>query len=647
MDGSHTNSALRSSRLGRLESRNAVRRRCNADLPTRETEDQRCFPGFTIGGPILKDKIFFFLGFNPEFNDYEEKLYEGPGLQVPFSQNTQTYYTNARLDFAVTQKVRVYASWLYQYQREAGESLPTDDSTQGYYNVATGCFGAQSSSDPTSPYYCTPFSGVPISAYSHSLGYSAPNQTINTGADWTITNHLVSTTRFGYYFENYHDFGYPTGGNLYIWQSCGLPTCGNTATLNTPTGGIGAALPTAYQQSNGYNNVAFDSNDTAYNANKDVQFDQDFAWYHSGWGGTHNFNFGYQLNRLSNALFQRYNEPYTQLFVGNALFTGGNSMTGTPNGVYYSPGTPSGIANCEASSYVGYSYDPTTGASTGACTGSTATPRCLTLEPMVPPPATITASSCRMHSRRATELLLMPVFASSMNICPAKETTAAHWPPTRSRSISDGAAKSAPRIGAAWDVFKDGRMKVFGSYGKFYDVMKLNVAISSFGGQYWQNCTYLVNTPDLASIAPAFAADGRYCEGPDSTSQANFAGGGTPAGLVFIENQNNRAFPTTCSTCSSSQEGVAPGLKPYSQHETVFGFDYQLNKGLAFEARWDRRRLDNAIEDSAIFNPNVGETFVIVNPAKVSTPPSAASGLSFTEVPRAALTRAVHNLRVE
>jgi len=32
--------------------------------------------------------------------------------------------------------------------------------------------------------------------------------------------------------------------------------------------------------------------------------------------------------------------------------------------------------------------------------------------------------------------------------------------------------KIAPRIGAAWDVFKDGRMKVFGSYGKFYDIMK-------------------------------------------------------------------------------------------------------------------------------------------------------------------------------
>ena len=57
-------------------------------------------------------------------------------------------------------------------------------------------------------------------------------------------------------------------------------------------------------------------------------------------------------------------------------------------------------------------------------------------------------------------------------------------------------------------------------------------------------------------------------------------------------------------------------MKPYKQHESVFGVDYQLAHNLAFEARWDRRRLDHVIEDSALFNPAVGETFVIVNPGQ-------------------------------
>jgi hypothetical protein len=115
---------------------------------------------------------------------------------------------------------------------------------------------------------------------------------------------------------------------------------------------------------------------------------------------------------------------------------------------------------------------------------------------------------------------------------------------------------------------------------------------------------------------PAFNSSGRYCVGPNGASQANWAGGATPAGLTFLENQNFRTFPTTCSTCTNTEEGVAPGLKPYKQHEYTAGVDYQLTRTLAFEARYDRRRLDHVIEDSSIFNPAIGETFVIVNPGE-------------------------------
>jgi hypothetical protein len=48
----------------------------------------------------------------------------------------------------------------------------------------------------------------------------------------------------------------------------------------------------------------------------------------------------------------------------------------------------------------------------------------------------------------------------------------------------------------------------------------------------------------------------------------------------------------------------------------MIGMDYQLGKNLALEARWDRRRLDHAIEDAALFFPDGSENFLIVNPGE-------------------------------
>ena len=156
--------------------------------------------------------------------------------------------------------------------------------------------------------------------------------------------------------------------------------------------------------------------------------------------------------------------------------------------------------------------------------------------------------------------------------------------------------KIAPRIGAAWDVFHDGKMKVFGGYGKFFDIMKLNVAISSFGGQYWNDCIYTLDTSALNTIVPALNSAGRFCVGSsptDTTTGANWAGGSAPAGMTFIENVNNRTFPTTCSTCSLTSTGVTPGLKPFSQHrEPISALITNWRRPWRLEARYDRTRLD-------------------------------------------------------
>ena len=514
-------------------------------------------PGFTLSGPIIKDKVWFFLGFNPWLQkDGRTVDFGNNGGVQHFSQNTQSYYTNARIDASLSERVRVFGSWLYQYQRRSGEALPDADSTSGLYNVSTS---------------------IPVFAFSHDLGYSAPNSTTNFGADFTLNQRMIATTRFGYYFENYHDFGYPTDGNLYFFEANGV----GGSDIN------GNPLPANLQQPSGYFNAAQNQNYTVRNANKHIQFDQDFAWFKSGWGGTHNFKFGYQLNRASNDIFQRYNEPATQIFPGNQQF-------------YFTAGS-TGVGNCEALVAAnGPAYGD--GVQGSNCTGTYG-------YAVVQDYGSFGKATSYNHAFFVQDswtvghgVTVNAGLRIEKEYLPG-ETTTGGFP---AKPIQFGwDDKIAPRLGAAWDVFHDGRMKVFGSYGVLNDVMKLNLAISSFGGQYWQNCAYALMTPDYANaLNIGFDSNGRYCTG-DTTGGANFAGGTVPPGLIFLENANER-----------STESVTPGLKPYRQHESDFGVDYQLSRTLALEARWDRRRLDHVIEDSALFDSTGTEVFTIVNPGE-------------------------------
>ncbi len=544
------------------------------------------FPGFTFGGPIIKDRIFGFVGFNPEWNDVAEHVTYGPnsgscppatpcgfpgvpaaGGTIPFSSNTHTYYTTGRIDAVATQKIRVFGSWLYQYQRVNGPSgfgFPFGDSTTGLTNNSAG-------SAPAS--------------FAHSIGYTAPNQTVNFGGDITITPHLVSTTRLGYYFENYHDFGYPTNNTLFLWET---PGCTGNPCSTPVNDWSGAALPSSLALAANAQSDPFSQFYTKQNANTAIQFDQDLAIFKSGLMGTHNFKFGYQLNRLKNVISQTYSEPDVQLFVGQTN---------------YGPVSTLGNTNCGL----------TFAASSGACAGQFGYATVSDFGTG----GNVTSFNHGLFAQDAWTvghgLTLNLGMRFDREYLPASSVSGLATNP-----INFGwGDKVAPRIGAAWDVFRDGRMKVFGGYGKFFDIMKLNVAISSFGGQYWNDCVYALDTSALNTIVPALNSAGRFCQDGGTIpngNPANFAGGGSPPGLTFIENVNNRTFPTTCSTCSATSTGVVPGLKPFSQHEADFGIDYQLAKTLALEARYDRTRLDNAIEDSSIFSNN--ETFVIGNPGK-------------------------------
>lgn len=522
-------------------------------------------PGFTLGGPILRNRLWFFAGFNPQIDHTARTVNFLNPDGVTYTPHTltrdqKTYYTIARVDAAITNNIRVFGSWYYTPQREYGEFLPD--------------------ADPAQPGLTNPFAADDPSVFAHNLGYYAPASATSAGVDFIITPSLIATTRFGYYFENYHDFGLPIGGDQFIWQVNGL----GVNCVSPCTG----ALPSSLQFTADHASAANSENATFHNADKTVQLDETLSWIKSGWLGTHNFKFGYQLYRASNAILQTWNQPTMYLYPSAA----------------YAPQGPIGAANCAA-------VEAADG--TSQCSGIYG------YGTVIDYGSGGQAISFNHGVFVQDAWNIGKGLTLDLGVRLEKENLPAENQPqggiSQPINFSWG-DKIAPRLGAAWDVFQNGKLKLYGDYGVYYDTMKLNLAISSFGGQYWQNCAYALDTADLSSIDMAFNSAGRDCVGPGASSPANFAGGTTPPGLTFLENQNFRTFPTTCATCTPSAEGVAPGLKPYREHEVDFGAEYQISPTLAFSARYDRRRLDHAIEDQAIFNPAVGETFVIINPGQ-------------------------------
>ena len=60
--------------------------------------------------------------------------------------------------------------------------------------------------------------------------------------------------------------------------------------------------------------------------------------------------------------------------------------------------------------------------------------------------------------------------------------------------------KIAPRLGFAWDMKGDGRWKLSGNFGIYYDVLKYELARGSFGSDNWFTHVYTLNDPDITKL---------------------------------------------------------------------------------------------------------------------------------------------------
>jgi hypothetical protein len=146
--------------------------------------------------------------------------------------------------------------------------------------------------------------------------------------------------------------------------------------------------------------------------------------------------------------------------------------------------------------------------------------------------------------------------------------------------------KLAPRAGAAWDVAGDGRWKVHGSWGVFYDIFKLSMPQAAFGGVQFALYTFKLETFDWPSLVSS----------PDCPPAC-------PGGQALAPAQFDPSF-----------ENIDPDLDPMRMQEATVGIEHQVSPHLAVSARFVHKQLDKAVEDIGSVDADGNATYVIGNP---------------------------------
>ncbi|HYD16419.1 MAG TPA: TonB-dependent receptor [Candidatus Nanoarchaeia archaeon] len=567
-------------------------------------------PGFELGGYIKKDKLWWFGSYVPGFDRLRRTVnfncntfacpefaggFEGART---FNQAIDTHNAMTRVDFLATNKIRLFGSFQTAYQRGTGNNfaltaLPNADSAIGGCQFrpddpVTGKSGRFVANSPQ----CNSSATSDPNLFNQSIGWVMPNNNWSTGADITITPNLIATARYGSFYTNQQDRNFPQI-DRYLF---GFSSQGATAFDDDEP------LPTQYQNNTGFQNV---TEVRQYRFDKRTRngFNADLSYFKRALG-THNFKFGYSLNRLANDVFYEAPKGYVQLYWQYDYEHDWGIVTTDSNGCYGVGGYPHNLNAMHA----GWSF-PT-------CSGRYGFYRVIDFQTK----GNVSSFNHSLYMQDAWTL------GRGVTINAGVRFDREELPSFRSESglvstpIKFGFGdKVAPRIGAAWDVFQNGKFKLYGSWGMFYDIMKYNLPRGSFGGDYWHDCNYTLDDPNYTAIHPQ----------KDAAGHVMCPFNGADAGMTGLKiEEDDWRIPSNLT----SNNRIDPDLKPMRQREMVIGADYALTPMMGLELRYSRKRLDRTIEDVGYLDPSIGEAYYIANPGEgVASNPLEASGFCAAE----------------
>jgi len=504
-------------------------------------------PGYQIGGPLFRDKLWLFSSYVPTIDRITRNVnFTGaisPGPHA-FTRSFTAHNMLNRLDYQAFTKLHLYAGWQYGYSRITGQLPAIPDSAAGQANPIAGNNPAQ---------------------YRPDTGSVNPSNIFNFGGDWTPNSRTSVGVRYGYFYYNSEDRGLPAG----IRQPYQTDLTQNvTASPLTGQKIVPAGAPpsvVAFVGPAGTQNIS--SNLTTQ---RDIfsrkSFASDVSYSASKWG-QHNFKFGYGFNRLANNVFQGINSALVNVFWGEN----------------YVPSTPAGTNTCLTviEPYNQTNYGTAAPGPGTPCSGLNGY---FTIRDGIVTNGNASSYNHGIYGQDSWSV--GRGLTLNLGVRFDKEFLPAYSP--GNPSINFGfTQKVGPRLGAAYDLFHNGKVKVYFSYGKFYDIMKYSLPRGSFGGDYWHDCVYAMDFIDITTITPT--SPGGHACGPTSAPSAGVTVG------RFIENINWRA-----PAGNPADPGVDPNMKPMSQHEYLMGTDWAITPKMGLAIRYARKRLDNAIDDQSI-----------------------------------------------
>jgi Carboxypeptidase regulatory-like domain/TonB dependent receptor-like, beta-barrel len=456
---------------------------------------------FDVGGPVLHDRLWFYLGYNPQStkttrtvtfrsNQQRAGFQSAPLDQIANYNVTGQMTTNLRGKFAVSnERVR------------GGYTLPNIQ-TDGTSTDNPALFPSPNRRDSFKDSYSAVF-------------------------DWVLTPHAYANLTANYLRYGGQDVGTFSSALRHTFSGSNFQF---------------ADIPTSLRNVSGYADFPSSSRQVRdtfgrYNVNADLT-------RYLTWRGQHMIKAGIQFEHLTNSVLSGQQAPTIQLFWDASYATvDGRRVRGT----------------------YGYYVDT----------------RSFTQGDVKANNTSLFAQDAWTLNNRLT--VNLGIRAENEDVPSYRsENPSIHF------GLSE---KIAPRIGFAWDPRGDSQWKVYGSWGKFYDLLKLTIGRVMFGADRWVNYYYTLDTFNWPSI---------NCDYPP-TSGPNCPG-------TFIALFDNRSVAN-----DPSFNLVDPNLRPTQTEEFTLGADHELRKSMSVGVRYVHKWADYVIESVCQFVPT-GEACGVNNP---------------------------------